>query len=159
MDIQDLNKLITSGVYALINHSTKQVYLSYSSCMASSLVSLLGKLKQNLHDNSTLIDLYRNNSLTLEVIETDLNDLNLKIRTSFWIRFYRKLGYEVLNNKLPINLSLRVFIEGGLIYVVVKSRNLGKEIEVGTFGSNDECQKFLNRYYPDGVVDELVYKG
>lgn len=141
----ELSKLTVPGVYCFINDSNKQVYLGYGFNVLNSLQRILTEYKSNSLSNSQL----QNNILScrFELIETlpSTESFSLKERTAYWIRYYMSIGYQVMNDKMPINLSVIVYIESNMVNVALRSSNRQERL-LGVFKSKDEADEFIVQY-------------
>ncbi len=157
LDITNLIQLTGSGVYCFINDSSKKVYIGYGINILNSLQRILTQYKSNSLPSRTL----QNEFLNLEYRNICLLDTNnkstsfvLKVLATQWINKYKELGYEVLNNKLPVNYEIMSYIELDEIVVVLRTKNR-KEVVLGRFKSNSDSEQFMSRISNEYLIEVL----
>lgn len=139
-----MNSIPRAGIYALVNHSKKRVYIGRSKDVCLSLSRLLLELQDKTHTSRKLIkDRNKLEFLFLEEIHYQDTLIDVSIKYNYWVNEYRNNGYEfyVKSYNFP---QFRVRIDVGLDYkVYVKLLNKGyKELVVGVFDTYPEAEEF-----------------
>lgn len=140
-----LHDLPKNSVYALVNDQDKEIFLTYSYDVLSSLTRVINEFKSGIGLN---IDIAR---FGFKLLETIKHRDELKFRFNYWYDQYKTNGYKFHNKRRPVHYKLISTIEGSfkshmrkLIYVKLKNRY--NEIILGVFDNIDECNDFMNNY-------------
>lgn len=151
-ELQLLVNMPKNSIYALLNEQSKQIYLTYSYDVLSSLARIINENKTGI---GLPLDLSQFKYKLLETTDRS----NLKLRFNYWYDYYNVLGYKFHNKRRPSHYKLVATIENDfrnklskLIYV--KVRNWNKEKVLGVFNKIEECNEFINNY---GKVYEFKY--
>ena len=158
----DILKLSMPCIYALRCDDSRYVYVSYSSCLMSSVARILERietpeftaLKYDIDNNKVVIDILCTSSAVL-------NDKSVtKLHTSNYAEEYKNNGYKFYRptnlvkyrvNKMATTWKLKSFF----VVELINSRH--DRILVGVFKSKREMDKFCNRYYPNDTITGFYY--
>lgn len=138
-------KLPRCGIYGLVNHKYKRIYISHSQDICTSIARLLRDIhhkitiyKQFIKDASKLEFVY------LENINNCDSKIDIQMKEVYYIQQYKQLGYELYNtkNRLP-NFKVMINVNEDLnrVYVQLVSR-IYKKYTVGVFNNMNEAMEF-----------------
>lgn len=140
-----LHDLPKNSIYALINDRDKEIFLTYSYDVLSSLTRVINEIKNGIGLNINI------GQFDFKLLETIEHRDELKFRFNYWYDRYNVKGYKFHNKRRPVRYKLISTIEGSfkshmhkLIYV--KLKNWNREIILGVFDNIDECTDFMDSY-------------
>ncbi len=147
-------KLPRSGIYGLVCHKSKLVYISHSKDICTSISRLL----RDIHSRNCIYKQLIKDASKLEFIKLEninncdtLVDIHTKI--DFFVQRYKQEGYSLYNTKHRYQ-QFKVKIEVGsdfLVYVKLVSK-LYKKIVVGVFDKMYEAEEFATVFDTMDIV-------
>lgn len=134
-----------SGIYCLINHKKKMLYIAYSKDICTSLSRIVKDIKdKNIIYKQMIKDVKKLEFEYLEDINNCDTTLDIHLKLGFYIDKYKHLGYTLYNNRYK-HLQLKVSIipsnDLKFVHVTLVSKTY-KRIVVGVFESIYEAQEF-----------------
>ena len=147
IDIKNLIRFSSSGVFCFENSQDKRVYINFSSNMMGYVARVLKEIGDNTFQ-------YRN--MTHDVVKLEVKVLEVRddIETlDYWVSQYQEQGWEIYNAqaKRPLPRAPRVMISS-LDKSTVEARlyNRRGDFEVvGVFKNIPEANSFLETCYGD----------
>lgn len=134
-----------NSIYALINEQDKEIFLTYSYDVLSSLSRIINEMKSGI---GLSIDPSKFRYKLLESVD---KREYLKMRFSYWHDFYRQCDYKFYNKRKPINYKLISTIERDfrdprrrLLYAKLKNKR--SEVILGVFDNIEQCTDFIENY-------------
>jgi hypothetical protein len=159
-NLNTLLDLPRSCVYAIVDEKHQRVLIQYSTSLMGSLARLIEKIKLGDPPCRKLMGISDLKFVVLEEIECRNR---LMVRTGFYMREYKSLGYELLVEKLPIEYVLKCVPKpinsDNAIWVLqaflVSKRN--SKILVGEFKSQASYDEFKALNYSIEPINDIVY--
>lgn len=160
MKLQNLFKIMlntpSKGIYCLINHRNKRVYLKYSQNICMSLSRVLADIRsKNTIYKQLIKDVKKLQFLYLEDININEDDLSLHLKLDFYVQKYMDLGYSLYNNKHKLarfKVAIEVTEDLKSVHVVLTSRNRKKRIVVGVFDKMYDAEEFAASFDAMDVI-------
>jgi len=143
-ELQLLVNMPKNAIYALVDAQDKEIFLTYSYDVLSSLSRLISEIRAGI---GLPIDPTKYEYKLLETTDKQ----NLKLRFNYWYDYYASLGYKFHNKRRHINYRLtsvvgRDFRNPNHRLLYVKLKNWKNEIVLGAFNNIEECNEFINNY-------------
>src|SRR5438105_3319080 len=95
-----LHNMPKNSIYALINEQDKEIFLTYSYDVLSSLTRLINEIKSGI---GLPID---PSQFEYKLLETIGKREHLKFRFNYWYDIYKQNDYKFYNKRKPINYKL-----------------------------------------------------
>jgi hypothetical protein len=157
--LQQFLSIPEAAIFALVNHSDKRVYISYSARLHQRLGAIATSMFQGLWKFPQMSkDWYK---LELTILETRIDKCFVK----YFIDDYRNKGYDIYNgtDKVPLGYKFRIDLDltssqssvSRALVVAVNKRN-EREI-LGKFRTMTEAKKFLKYVSKNNPCNNLVY--
>jgi hypothetical protein len=153
--LQDLVALPRACVYALVDEVGQRIQVFSTLCMTKHLGTMLDEISVSGEYKSLWQDIQK---LKLIVLET-IDPKNRKVRHGYWVSYYRSLGWSFYKDNAPVTYSLETkvgFRFGTLSYFVWLRNKRKDKILVGIFTRKKEMKTWIDTYYPDGIVRDVV---
>lgn len=129
------------GVYAIIQPNNS-VFIAYSNNISEGLIRHALKYKD----------------VQIIVLETDIPKAGLKIRASYWIKEYQKLGFNILNIVTnPVSYKVKVRINRDFLVEVTLDNKRNGKLVVGIFDKVETANNFVSKNYTGKELKEPVY--
>lgn len=156
MKFSDLETYNIGGIFALIEPSSKKIYIGHSVNILSSLIFIIKHYKTNKAYGGIAGILDQLQPIVLETIN-DNDSKRFRLRIAHWTDKYTAEGWTLLRPYKGLRYTLKTFIGvDSKIYVQATSHTSDK-IVLGIFDFITQADRFRDKYYPKGVVAELVY--
>lgn len=158
MDLQNLLNIPSKSIYCFINEADKIVHISFS---RNTLLSIYRNIQMIKQGHGLLSQ--HSDKLSFRIIETIVNDLDLRIRYQYWVRYYQAQGYQLYRsyNAVGYKVILGVMSDAltskqGLYHFCVKLVSRGyRELIVGVFNFESDAKLFIETHYTS--IDRIVY--
>jgi hypothetical protein len=140
----NLIDLKVSGIFGIVNQTSKSIYIGYSSNILLFVAGLYTQIIDGVFQ-------YRNIDLSkseLEVLESGIDIETCKQHYQYWVDSYRSAGWKIINAgyKKPIKVEAKPFYRPGIVEVrLVNTR--GKSDLVGVFEDITQATEFIDLYY------------
>lgn len=153
MRIKDLfstmYKLPRSGIYGLVNHKSRMVYISYSKDICTSISRLL----RDIHSKNCIYKHMIKDASKLQFVK--LEDINnyetitdIRIKIDYFTEKYKQEGYSLYNKLKPQKLKVRLDVVEDRVHVKLVSA-YGFKMVVGVFEKMYEAEEFATVF--DGM--------
>ena len=152
-----------SCVYAFINEQDKKIQVFSTTKGLTHMINSLSKMATSgdySHPEKMKKDFKKMKLVIIEKIETDSTETVLKIRHSYWIEYFKSLGYSIYSENSPCQYSIetKVLSTGYKklfgVYLTNRSRKRqGKDILVAVYTKKYEVDAFIEKHYGAGVND------
>ncbi len=156
MQLKDIGTFNQSGVYALINHQEKRLYLGCSKDMLKALIRILDDLKTNKQYSELLKDYDKLEFCTIETSPSTSSMAYLRLRLGYFRILWENNGYSFYNSDKGLRLRVNSYLgSDSKVYVEVVSQS-NKRIIVGVFNRVRDADSFIKRHY-GSPISEIVY--
>lgn len=166
--LQHFKTIPQYGILAFVSEVDKSIYMFFSQTAMSIFCTHMIKLKQGIHDNTSLQHAFNQNLLQLKVIksyESDPGSIALRADYELLISEHMLLGYKDMRNGFKaIGYKIKKYILNDfrsdvsslppLVYVCGRSLSLG-EVVLGVFDSIPSADEWLNSTYGSKRNDVL----
>lgn len=157
--LREIIDLPDQCIYGLINNQDKKIFIGYTKDLVTALNRIGKDIKYSNHILKNDI-----NKLELIIIETINNEDLLRSRYQFWYNKYSNMGflhyrkYKAMGfYKLFIDVLMVNHIHVPKVYVKLRWGR-SKELTVGIFDSVEECDAFINEFYPNkNNIASIIY--
>lgn len=143
--VVDFSTLPDSAVFAILNPSSKEVYVSYS----LSLKSRIGQIYTQLGEYINIED----TDLQLIILDSNPDKEHAELYTQYWIDYYTQEGYSFIRkNKLlrQYRPSIRILRSMKKVEVVLYDKGY-RSRTVGIFTSVPEAKAFITTCYATSI--------
>lgn len=160
MNLNTLLDLPEFAVFAIVNHTDKRVYLSYSSSLLVKLSEVLGYIRRSESYGKQMGEDI--GKLEFVIVETVDCRNRLKIRHSYHYDQFQKNGYSFYNPSHPVRykpkqLILRMADHNEIpriaLYLVSKGNH---KILVGVFETVQKANEFQQIHYPSEFANDII---
>jgi len=153
--LKDLTDLNSPGVYAFLNTEDKQIYITQSNNILSSVSRNIAQIRDKSHPCRPL--LRKLPKLQLIVLEHELSTKNRKIRVGYWKTHYKNKGYELYNPSIPVTYKIQTRITSDYFVHVLLINKRNDKIVVGVFNTLFESESFISEHYPNQSINNVIY--
>jgi len=148
MLFKELLDISGSGVYCLEDNINKEVYITYTVDMLTSLARVIRDINSKTHTCKRLMEISGNLDFrVLENINKEDRKSDIATKLQFHITEYINKGYVVINKHNIIKSKIRIDIHPLMNFIHVKLVNSGgSEQIVGIFENMEDAKEFAQIY-------------
>lgn len=156
--LKDLYSLSKPGIYALVNHKNKRIYIGYSrTSMLSSVSRIAYELEQGYYSIKQMQQ--DKHKLKLLILDSSVPDEYMKIYTEWYCYKWYRMGYDLYTSYKPLGSKFRVSLAPGLKLLVEIVYRGNTSVTAGICSSQDEVNTFI-KYVGDGFMFPVsIWKG
>lgn len=156
IEIQPLIGLPNKGLAAFVNERDRKVYIIHSDNLIDALLKNLMMIKQRTHSCMSLIE--DQSVLEFKFLESVEDRQLQKMRFIDWVDEYKKLGYAMYRNYLPVRYNAKLAYSKNLKSIEVRLYNKRYEwFVVGVFSTMKDAESWMSENYPNEIVNRIVY--
>lgn len=141
----NLAELPQSAVFAIVNHRSKRVFVSYSMNLTVRIGQIYSDLMEYINN--------KNERLKLEILDANPDIEHSPLFVQYWVDYYTSQGYtfyRTLRVFKKLKPSLRVSKDLRNVQVVLYDKGY-RATTVGVFDTVPEAKAFIQQYYATSI--------
>ena len=158
LDLETLYSMSgTSCVYGLVHKSKKKIQLYATKSLLTHLGRIMDEIRASGEYKEMLQDI---SQLELVVLETCIEEKDLKLRLANWISKYEQKKYVLYKDIAPLRYVLETTVEykaGRLCYCLYLVNKKRHRVLVGVFEKKKQLTSFVKSAYPGKRVSAVVF--